>query len=94
MILDVRGDRQALSQRTADYRNWVEAYAQCSQHLLRRQLFKISDFEEMEEIRARVDAIVKDGETAQKLKAWYRQLCKRPCFHDEYWRLSIRRACA
>ena len=38
----------------------------------------------MEEIRARVDAIVKDGETAQKLKAWYRQLCKRPCFHDEY----------
>ncbi len=25
-----------------------------------------------------------DRETAQKLKAWYRQLCKRPCFHDEY----------
>ena len=23
-------------------------------------------------------------DTAQKLKAWYRQLCKRPCFHDEY----------
>ena len=21
---------------------------------------------------------------AQDLKAWYRQLCKRPCFHDEY----------
>ena len=20
----------------------------------------------------------------QRLKAWYRQLCKRPCFHDEY----------
>jgi cation diffusion facilitator CzcD-associated flavoprotein CzcO len=38
----------------------------------------------MEEIRARIDAIVKDRETAQKLKAWYRQLCKRPCFHDEY----------
>ena len=46
--------------------------------------FEDSDFEKMEEIRARVDAIVKDGETAQKLKAWYRQLCKRPCFHDEY----------
>ena len=27
---------------------------------------------------------MKDRETAQKLKAWYRQLCKRPCFHDEY----------
>ena len=43
-----------------------------------------SDFEKMEEIRARVDAIVQDPATAQRLKAWYRQLCKRPCFHDEY----------
>jgi cation diffusion facilitator CzcD-associated flavoprotein CzcO len=46
--------------------------------------FEDSDFEKMEEIRARVDAIVRDRETAGKLKAWYRQLCKRPCFHDEY----------
>ena len=38
----------------------------------------------MSEIRARVDAIVTDQQTAQRLKAWYRQLCKRPCFHDEY----------
>jgi cation diffusion facilitator CzcD-associated flavoprotein CzcO len=43
-----------------------------------------SDFEKMEEIRSRVDAVVRDPATAQKLKAWYRQLCKRPCFHDEY----------
>ena len=46
--------------------------------------FEDSDFEKMEEIRARVDTIVGDRETAAKLKAWYRQLCKRPCFHDEY----------
>jgi cation diffusion facilitator CzcD-associated flavoprotein CzcO len=46
--------------------------------------FEDSDFEKMEEIRARVDAIVEDPSTAQRLKAWYRQLCKRPCFHDEY----------
>ncbi|MDB5576821.1 MAG: monooxygenase [Bradyrhizobium sp.] len=46
--------------------------------------FEDSDFEKMEEIRSRVDAIVGDPETAAKLKAWYRQLCKRPCFHDEY----------
>jgi cation diffusion facilitator CzcD-associated flavoprotein CzcO len=46
--------------------------------------FEDSDFEKMEEIRARVDAIVDDPETARNLKAWYRQLCKRPCFHDEY----------
>jgi cyclohexanone monooxygenase len=46
--------------------------------------YEDSDFEKMEEIRARVDAIVADREAAQKLKAWYRQLCKRPCFHDAY----------
>jgi cation diffusion facilitator CzcD-associated flavoprotein CzcO len=46
--------------------------------------FEDSDFEKMEEIRARVDSIVGDHETAAKLKAWYRQLCKRPCFHDSY----------
>lgn len=46
--------------------------------------FEQSDFEKMEEIRARVDSVVKDPATAARLKAWYRQLCKRPCFHDEY----------
>jgi cation diffusion facilitator CzcD-associated flavoprotein CzcO len=46
--------------------------------------YENSDFEKMEEIRARVDATVDDPATAERLKAWYRQLCKRPCFHDEY----------
>jgi cation diffusion facilitator CzcD-associated flavoprotein CzcO len=46
--------------------------------------FEESDFEKMAEIRARADAVVRDPGTAQQLKAWYRQLCKRPCFHDEY----------
>ena len=46
--------------------------------------FEDADFEKMSEIRARVDGIVQDSDTAQKLKAWYRQLCKRPCFHDSY----------
>jgi cation diffusion facilitator CzcD-associated flavoprotein CzcO len=43
-----------------------------------------SDDEKMTEVRARVDAIVHDPATAEALKPWYRQLCKRPCFHDEY----------
>jgi cation diffusion facilitator CzcD-associated flavoprotein CzcO len=43
-----------------------------------------ADDEKMEELRARVDRVVEDPETARKLKAWYRRLCKRPCFHDEY----------
>ena len=49
-----------------------------------RAAFEDSDFEKMQEIRNRVDALVKDPETAARLKAWYGQLCKRPCFHDAY----------
>ena len=45
---------------------------------------RLADFEKMEQIRARVDAIVQDPATAEALKPWYRQFCKRPCFHDEY----------
>ena len=45
---------------------------------------EIADFEKMEEIRARVDAVVKDPNTAEALKPYYRQFCKRPCFHNEY----------
>jgi len=46
--------------------------------------YEDSDFEKMEEIRGRVNTIVTDATTVEKLKAWYRQLCKRPCFHDAY----------
>jgi cyclohexanone monooxygenase len=49
-----------------------------------RAAFEDSDFEKMEEIRNRVDTLVTDHDTAGKLKAWYGQLCKRPCFHDAY----------
>jgi cyclohexanone monooxygenase len=45
---------------------------------------ELADFEKMEEIRARVDSIVRDPETAEALKPYYRQFCKRPCFHNEY----------
>ena len=46
--------------------------------------YEDSDDDKMNEIRARVDAVVDDDAAAQGLKPWYRQLCKRPCFHDEY----------
>jgi cyclohexanone monooxygenase len=48
------------------------------------QAVEIADFEKMNEIRARVDSIVRDPETAEALKPYYRQFCKRPCFHNEY----------
>ena len=46
--------------------------------------FEDADNEKMEEIRHRASEVVEDEQTGEKLKAWYRQLCKRPCFHDEY----------
>ena len=42
------------------------------------------DFEVMDEHRRRVEALVADPETAEILKPYYRYICKRPCFHDEY----------
>jgi cyclohexanone monooxygenase len=47
----------------------------------RRQL---ADFQKMQQIRARVDRIVHDPATAEALKPWYNQMCKRPCFSDDY----------
>ena len=50
----------------------------------RGELMELADYMKMNQVRARVDEIVKDPATAEKLKPWYRQFCKRPCFHDEY----------
>ena len=47
-------------------------------------LVQLADFKKMESIRARVDAVVADPGTAEALKPYYNQFCKRPCFHDEY----------
>ncbi len=45
---------------------------------------EIADMQKMDKIRERVSSIVKDPETAEKLKPWFRVFCKRPTFHDEY----------
>lgn len=45
---------------------------------------EVADFQKMNQVRARVDQVVRDRTTAEALKPWYRQFCKRPCFHDEY----------
>ena len=42
------------------------------------------DYQIMEEHRQRVEELVADPNTAEILKPYYRYLCKRPCFHDEY----------
>ena len=48
------------------------------------QKAELADFQKMEEIRARVEADVEDPAIREALKPYYRQFCKRPCFHDEY----------
>jgi cyclohexanone monooxygenase len=48
------------------------------------QVMEIADFKKMNSIRARVEDTVEEKETAEALKPWYRQFCKRPTFNDEY----------
>ena len=48
------------------------------------EIVQLADFQKMESIRKRVDEVVEDSSTAEALKPWYNQFCKRPCFHDDY----------
>ncbi|HEY2069449.1 MAG TPA: NAD(P)/FAD-dependent oxidoreductase, partial [Rhizomicrobium sp.] len=48
------------------------------------ELLELADYRKMEQIRARAEEIVKDPNVAESLKPYYRQFCKRPCFHDDY----------
>ena len=48
------------------------------------ELAELADFKKMNSIRARVDISVGASTTAEMLKPWYRQFCKRPTFNDEY----------
>ena len=45
---------------------------------------ELADMVKMNKIRQRVDDTVEDSATAEALKPWYRQFCKRPTFNDEY----------
>ncbi|MFL9652763.1 flavin-containing monooxygenase [Streptomyces sp. PB17] len=46
--------------------------------------YEAADAAKMNEVRARVERIVADADTAEKLKPWYRYACKRPTFSDTY----------
>ncbi|ALC18932.1 flavin-containing monooxygenase [Streptomyces pristinaespiralis] len=46
--------------------------------------YEVADATKMNEIRARVEQVVADADTAEKLKPWYRYACKRPTFSDTY----------
>lgn len=46
---------------------------------------EVMDYQVMERMRRRVESIVKDPETAEALKPYYRFLCKRPLSNDDYY---------
>ena len=74
---------------------WTALYKKLTRLFSRRQnanlteeeralLAEIADFQQMNEIRGRAASIVQDTETAESLKPWYGQWCKRPTFNDDY----------
>ena len=65
---------------------WTETFFDATDMAARGTVspFQMSNFLKMEDVRRRVDSIVKDPATAESLKPWYNFFCKRPCFHDQY----------
>ncbi|MEC9247673.1 MAG: NAD(P)/FAD-dependent oxidoreductase [Pseudomonadota bacterium] len=45
---------------------------------------EIADYQKMNKLRDRVEQTVRDTDTVEALKPWYRQWCKRPVFNDEF----------
>ena len=79
----LQGNDDFLSGKVADFKERKSYERQLSpEERIQAQLN--TNFRIMEQIRARVDAIVKDPKTAAALKPYYPYGCKRPTFHDEY----------
>ena len=79
----IQANDDYLSGKVADFKERKRHEREISpEELVQKQLD--SNFRIMEQIRARVDATVKDPKTAAALKPYYPYGCKRPTFHDEY----------
>ena len=79
----LQGNDDFLSGKVADFKERKQyERALTPQEMIAKQLD--TNFRIMEQIRARVDAIVKDPKTAAALKPYYPYGCKRPTFHDEF----------
>src|SRR5262245_24125827 len=79
----IQANDDYLAGRVADFRERKQHETKLTpEELVKKQLN--TSFRIMEQIRARVDAIIKDPKTAAALKPYYPYGCKRPTFHDEY----------
>ncbi len=61
----------------------VIGYPQSIEEYVARR--EVMDYRIMERLRARIEAIVEDHDTAEILKPYYRYLCKRPASNDDYY---------
>jgi cyclohexanone monooxygenase len=50
----------------------------------RNRVVELADFRQMNRLRQRVEDTIGDLDTAESLKPYYRQMCKRPTFNDEF----------
>lgn len=71
---------QSLKQLTNVYAH-IDEQSLPEEEIARREL---ADFYKSKTIHERIDAMVSNKATADKLKIWYRYFCKRPCFNDDY----------
>ncbi len=79
----IKANDDYLAGRVADFKERKQHDRKLSQEeMVEKQLD--TNFRIMEQIRARIDAIVEDPVTAEALKPYYPYGCKRPTFHDEY----------
>lgn len=79
----LKGNDDFLSGKVTDFKERKKHNTVLSpKELMERQLN--TNFRIMEQIRARVDATVKDPKTAAALRPYYPYGCKRPAFHDEF----------
>ena len=79
----IKGNDDYLAGKVPDFKERKAHAAKLTmEELVDKQLN--TNFRIMEQIRARVDAIVEDPETAAALKPFYPYGCKRPTFHDEF----------
>ena len=46
---------------------------------------EVIDYQVMDRLRRRIDALIEDPETAAKLKPWFRFPCKRPLSNEDYY---------
>jgi len=79
----IKANDDYLAGKVAHYKEKKTYERQLSpEELVQKQLN--TNFRIMEQIRARVDAIIEDPKTAAALKPYYPYGCKRPTFHDEF----------